>query len=152
MIIQDVIDNLVTDLKALTWQPVGNTGVTSFVGGVYSAPHIDGTNGSPWAFIIDTTSNQVGKASRGINGDTSYRMEYQIQINLCITRGNTDNEENYRRLRYATEAVENYIKGEANLFNAGFTQGWNYTGWNRFNIDDTNIEGRQLNLINLFTI
>lgn len=152
MIIEDVIQNLVTDLEALTWQPVGNASATSFIGGVYSAYHVDGTNGSPWCFIDDPQSNQARKSTAGRNGDTIYSMNYSLQIHICITRGNTNNEQNYARLRYATEAVENYIKGAGNLFDAGFDQGWNYTGWSRFEVQDTNIVGRQLNLSNLFTI
>lgn len=152
MIIENVIQNLVASLEALTWQPAGNTGATGFVGGVYSAPHIDGTNGSPWCYLLDTNSRQAQKHSRGVNGDTVYAMEYTIQIHICITRGNTNNEENYARLRYATEAVETFIKGAGNLYNDGFEQGWDYTGWNRFEVQDTNVEGRQLNISNLFTI
>lgn len=152
MIIQDVLDNLKAALEDLSWQPVGNTGTTAFQG-VFTAPVLNGVSGSPWVFVTDTGSSITSKQTKGINGETVFTLSQQINISLCMNYGITkSSEEDYKRLRYAQEAVHNYIKGTGNLFNAGFTQGWNYTGWSTETINELKIYIRTLNLTNLFTI
>jgi hypothetical protein len=152
MIINDVIENLRDDIAALTWQPAGNTSATSFTE-VYTAPVLNGTAGSPWCYINDEASTVVKAFSRGINGDTGYNKSAEIGIYICWQYGEVAAiQESTRRLRDAVEAVEAYIKGAGNLYNAGFTQGWNYRGWDRVDAGELNIEIRRLLIINNYII
>lgn len=153
MIIEDVIQNLKTSLEGLTWQPSGNTMPTSFIGGVYTAMVLNGVEGSPWCCIEEVDAPTIKQASRGRNGDTVYTQSLNIGINICTNRSNlVTNQEHLARLRYVTTQVEQFIKGAGNLYDDGFVQGWNYTGWSTLDAGELNVNIRRLIITNFYTI
>jgi hypothetical protein len=150
MIIEDIIQNLKTELASLTWQPSGNVSATSFVGGVFTAPYITEALDSPWCFITDEPSPQITKrGTRGAQGDTLYQKDQGIGIYICARYGDevVSIEEAYKRVRYAVEAVEGVLKSGVKLTTIGVTGGWNYLGWTNADQNASNALVRRLTLV-----
>jgi hypothetical protein len=149
---QTIIDNLKTVLQGLTWTVTGASATASF-SNVYTARIYSSVVNTPYACIDESENGlQTEKiATRGANGNTIYQRNQTISIYIIAFPTDVVTiEESTKRIRFATEIVENKIKDGTILTTLGV--GWNYTGWSSIENEQNQIIGRKLDLTIINTL
>lgn len=145
--IEEIIQNLKTDLEGLSWNFDSNAQVTSFQT-VYSAPKFVDAGNSPWACINDEPFNLSKRGTRSKFGASIYSASMPISIYICanFNAKTLSLQEATKRIRHASKAVFERYKDGAVMDNLGMP-GWNIQGWEPYDPDEiANLISRRITL------
>lgn len=149
---QEIIETIATELENITWT-VGTLDEDASFSVVHRARIYSDIENTPYACVdeSDNGANVSKIATRGPAGDTVYQKNQIVSIYIISYANDILTvEESTKRLRYATAAVEGYLKDGTKLKDIGAS--WQYTGWNSIENEQAQLIGRKLDITLINTV